>query len=81
MGENCLISGSLEPGCRLFDVPRFYNNRGKLFLYRTYGGKGALETHLRTGHVLSFNRESNDLVLGKTIFENELACEASCPEE
>jgi (4S)-4-hydroxy-5-phosphonooxypentane-2,3-dione isomerase len=79
--ENAQNSCDLEPGCRRFDILVPYNSQDKVFLYEIYDDKKAFEEHLRTRHFLSFNRESSDLVLAKTIVEFELAYEASRPQE
>jgi (4S)-4-hydroxy-5-phosphonooxypentane-2,3-dione isomerase len=79
--ENAQNSFNFEPGCRRFDVLVPCDSADKIFLYEIYDDKAAFEAHLKTEHFLSFNRESNDLLVGKSIAEYKLACEASSPKE
>lgn len=69
MDENAQSSFDFEPGCQRFDVLVPYDNEDKIFLYEIYDDKAAFEVHLKTQHFLTFNRESNDLVVSKTIVE------------
>lgn len=79
--ENAQNSFDLEIGCRRFDVLVPYESQDKILLYEIYEDKTAFEAHVKTEHFLSFNRESNDLVLSKHIVELELAYQAARPRE
>jgi quinol monooxygenase YgiN len=79
--QNAQNSLDREPGCRRFDVLVPLNKPDTVFLYEIYDNKPAFETHLKTEHYLSFNRESSGLLLGKSVSEFNLAYEASHSKE
>jgi (4S)-4-hydroxy-5-phosphonooxypentane-2,3-dione isomerase len=78
---NAQNSCDFEPGCQRFDVLVPFNSQDKILLYEIYDDKQAFEAHMKTDHFLSFNRDSSDLVISKSLYEFELAYEASRQKE
>lgn len=57
----------LEPGCRRFDVGVDESDRASVFLYEIYDDDQAFALHLESGHFRSFDRDTADWVLDKSV--------------
>lgn len=79
--QNAQNSLDLEPGCRRFDVLTPLDKPDTVFLYEIYDDRQAFEAHLKASHFLSFDLESKELVLDKSISEYALAYEATYRKE
>jgi autoinducer 2-degrading protein len=66
-----------EPGCRRFDVLVPTEPGDRVFLYEIYDDRAAFDVHLKSPHFDVFNRESEALVISKTVAQYNLACEGS----
>ena len=75
--RNARDSCADEPGCRRFDVLVPTDSGDKVFLYEIYDDRAAFDAHLKTRHFEVFNRESEALVMSKTVAQYNLACEGS----
>jgi len=75
--KNAKDSCAGEPGCRRFDVLVPTEPGDKVFLYEIYDDRAAFDAHLKTRHFDAFNRESEGLVISKTVAHYTLACEGS----
>jgi quinol monooxygenase YgiN len=75
--KNAQDSCADEPGCRRFDVLVPTEPGDKVFLYEIYDDRAAFDVHLKTPHFDAFNRESEGLVISKTVVQYNLACEGS----
>jgi autoinducer 2-degrading protein len=75
--RNAQDSCADEPGCRRFDVLVPSEPGDKVFLYEIYDDRAAFDAHLKTRHFDQFNRESEELVISKTVAQYNLACEGS----
>jgi (4S)-4-hydroxy-5-phosphonooxypentane-2,3-dione isomerase len=75
--RNAKDSCALEPGCRRFDVLIPNGEGDRVFLYEIYDDRAAFDAHLKTAHFDTFNRESEPLVLVKTVVQYTLVCEGS----
>ena len=74
---NATASLREEPGCRRFDVLAPTEASDKIFLYEIYDDRAAFDAHLKSPHFAAFNRESEALVISKTVAQYNLACEGS----
>lgn len=75
--RNARDSCADEPGCRRFDVLAPTEASNKIFLYEIYDDRAAFDAHLKSPHFAAFNRESEALVISKTVAQYNLACEGS----
>lgn len=75
--RNARDSCADEPGCRRFDVLVPTEPADKILLYEIYDDRAAFDAHLKTPHFDAFNRESEGLVISKTVAQYTLACEGS----
>ncbi len=75
--RNARDSCADEPGCRRFDVLVPTEPSDRVFLYEIYDDRAAFDVHLKTPHFDVFNRESEALVISKTVAQYNLACEGS----
>lgn len=75
--SNAKDSCAHEPGCQRFDVLVPAGLDDRVFLYEIYDDRAAFDAHLKTPHFDVFNRESEALVLNKTVVIYALACEGS----
>jgi quinol monooxygenase YgiN len=75
--RNAADSCALEPGCQRFDVLVPSGESDRVFLYEIYDDRAAFDTHLKTAHFEVFNRESETLVVAKTVVQYALVCEGS----
>lgn len=74
---NAISSCRDEPGCRRFDVLVPADGGDRVFLYEIYDDRAAFDTHMKTPHFDTFNRDSASLVLDKQVALFTLACEGS----
>ena len=75
--KNAQDSCAAEPGCQRFDVLVPIEPGDRVFLYENYDDRAAFDAHLKTPHVDVFNRDSEALVISKTVAQYNLACEGS----
>ena len=75
--KNAQDSCADEPGCQRFDVLVPTEPGDRVFLYEIYDDRAAFDAHLKTPHFAAFNRESEALVISKTVAQYNLACEGS----
>ena len=75
--RNAQDSCAAEPGCQRFDVLVPIEPGDRVFLYEIYDDRAAFAAHLKTPHFDAFNRESEALVVSKTVAQYNLACEGS----
>ena len=75
--RNARDSCAAEPGCRRFDVLAPIEQGDRILLYEIYDDRAAFDAHLKTPHFDVFNRESEALVISKTVVQYNLACEGS----
>ena len=75
--KNAQESCAQEPGCQRFDVLAPIESGDKIFLYEIYDDRAAFDAHLKSPHFAVFNRESETLVISKTVVQYNLACEGS----
>jgi autoinducer 2-degrading protein len=75
--RNARDSCADEPGCRRFDVLVPTEPGDRVFLYEIYDDRAAFDVHLKSPHFDVFNRESEALVISKTVAQYNLACEGS----
>ena len=75
--KNAQDSCAHEPGCRRFDVLVPIDTGDKVFLYEIYDSRAAFDAHLKTSHFDVFNRESEALVLTKSVTQYALVREGS----
>jgi quinol monooxygenase YgiN len=75
--KNARESCAAEPGCRRFDVLVPTEPGDRILLYEIYDDRAAFDVHLKSPHFAVFNRESEALVISKTVVQYNLACEGS----
>jgi (4S)-4-hydroxy-5-phosphonooxypentane-2,3-dione isomerase len=75
--KNARDSCADEPGCQRFDVLVPVEPGDRVFLYEIYDDRAAFDAHLKTRHFDAFNRESEALIISKTVVQYNLACEGS----
>lgn len=75
--KNAQDSCADEPGCQRFDVLVPTEPGDRVFLYEIYDDRAAFDAHLKTPHFAAFNRDSEVLVIAKTVAQYNLACEGS----
>ena len=75
--QNARDSCTQEPGCQRFDVLAPIEAGDRILLYEIYDDRAAFDAHLKTQHFDVFNRESEGLVISKTVAQYNLACEGS----
>jgi quinol monooxygenase YgiN len=75
--KNAQDSCAEEPGCRRFDVLAPTEPGDRVFLYEIYDDRAAFDAHLKSPHFAVFNRESETLVISKSVAQYNLVCEGS----
>ena len=75
--RNARDSCAQEPGCQRFDVLAPIEPGDRILLYEIYDDRAAFDAHLKSPHFAVFNRESEALVISKTVVQYNLACEGS----
>ena len=75
--RNAQDSCAAEPGCQRFDVLAPIEAGDRILLYEIYDDRTAFDAHLKSPHFAVFNRESEALVISKTVVQYNLACEGS----
>ena len=75
--KNARDSCAVEPGCQRFDVLAPIEPGDRILLYEIYDDRAAFDVHLKSPHFAIFNRESESLVISKTVVQYNLACEGS----
>ncbi len=67
MRANAAASVKSEPGCHQFDVCLVEGAPDLVMLYELYTDADAFAAHLKADHFARFDRETADMLAGKTV--------------